>query len=148
MKEQEQNHRMLSPPAFHECGEERTVMVTEHMVSVPLYHNIPRSPRIDICFSIVERATATDRDWFQHQLTSSMSPKERAKQYLQRTGLRNADDMMIYLQGGPGFESPTPVVSLGFSEGSSWAAAALDKFSRIVFMDQRGTGRYVDENTP
>ena len=145
MKEQEQNHRMISPPAFHSCGEGRAIMVTEHMVSVPIYRNRLRSPRMDVCFSIVERVPSSGNNngkaWYQQ--LKHMPPKDQAKEYVQQSGLKNADDMMIYLQGGPGFGSPTPMVSLGLTEGSSWAAAALDKYSKIVLLDQRGTGRYV-----
>ena len=39
---------------------------------------------------------------------------------------------------GPGFGSPTPVTGLSFSQGSSWGAKALDKYKRVVLMDQRG----------
>ena len=72
---------------------------------------------------------------------ASLTPQQRAKEYIRDAALNDADGMMVYLQGGPGFGSPTPMVSLGFSEGSSWAAAALEHYPRIVLMDQRGTGR-------
>lgn len=139
MKEQQQNHRMVSPPSFHACGEGRCLVVTEHMFSVPLNYDIPRSPRIDVFFSVVEKASDENRMWFQE--LAALSPKQRALQYVQRIGLQNGEELMLYLQGGPGYGSPTPVVSLGFSAGSSWAAAALDHYSRVVLMDQRGTGR-------
>jgi hypothetical protein len=61
-----------------------------------------------------------------------------------RASLQNADDMVLYLQGGPGFGAPTPIVGLGISKGSgSWADAALYDigYRRIVLMDQRGTGK-------
>ena len=73
--------------------------------------------------------------------TVSNEEGQRAKEYIQRSGLANAGDMALYLQGGPGFGSPTPMVSLGFSSGSSWAASALDHYGHVVLMDQRGTGR-------
>lgn len=140
MKERDQNHRMIGPPTFHACGEGRRVVVTEHLLSVPLYRDIPRSPRIDVFFSIVERATGENTAWLQELV--SQSPNQRAKTYIQRSGLTSADDMVLYLQGGPGFGCPTPVVSIGLSSGSSWAASALDRYDRVVLMDQRGTGRY------
>ena len=140
MKERDQNHRMIAPPTFHACGEGRRFVVTEHLLSVPLYRDVPRSPRIDLFFSIVERATDENTAWLQELV--SQSPNQRAKAYIKRSGLTSADDMVLYLQGGPGFGSPTPVVSLGLSSGSSWAASALDHYDRVVLMDQRGTGRY------
>lgn len=151
MQEQQQNHRMLSPPSFHACGEGRSLVITEHMLSVPLDRSIPtssRPPQIDLYFSIVERVTDENRAWLlelgsssSSSLSSSPQQQQRAKDYIQRSGLVNADDMALYLQGGPGFGSPTPMVSLGFSSGSSWAASALDHYGRVVLMDQRGTGR-------
>lgn len=98
MKDQERNHRMIFPPAFHACGAGRTVMVTEHLMSVPLYRNIPRSPRIDICFTVIEEL----EDKSAYQDLVSLKPTERAKEYVQRAQLSNADDMILYLQGGPG----------------------------------------------
>ena len=115
------------------------MVVTEHLIALPLYRDIPKSPRIDVFFSIVERATAENTIWLQD--LASLTANQRAKTYVQRSGLTNADDMILYLQGGPGFGSPTPMVSLGFSPESSWAASALDQYNRVVLMDQRGTGR-------
>ena len=49
---------------------------------------------------------------------------------------RHADTTLpylLYLQGGPGFESPRPV------DCSGWLKSATNYF-RVVFMDQRGTG--------
>jgi len=142
MKEQEQNHRMVSPPAFHACGENRCLVVTEHLLSVPLDRKIPRSTRMDLFFTIVEKVTNDNEAWLKG--LASMNPNQRAKEYIQRSGFLDADKMILYLQGGPGFGSPTPVASLGFSPGSSWAASALDNYNRVVLMDQRGTGRYVE----
>lgn len=81
--------------------------------------------------------------WFLslQQQSSSMTPQQRATQYVTKAALENADGMMVYLQGGPGFASPTPVVGLGFSQDASWAAKALGDYQRIVLMDQRGTGK-------
>ncbi|KAJ9681397.1 hypothetical protein PVL29_020330 [Vitis rotundifolia] len=40
---------------------------------------------------------------------------------------------LLYLQGGPGFESPRP------TEGSGWISKACEEY-RVVLLDQRGTG--------
>ncbi|KAI4372332.1 hypothetical protein MLD38_010575 [Melastoma candidum] len=40
---------------------------------------------------------------------------------------------LLYLQGGPGFESPRP------TESSGWINKACEEF-RVILMDQRGTG--------
>ncbi|GKV50910.1 hypothetical protein SLEP1_g57589 [Rubroshorea leprosula] len=40
---------------------------------------------------------------------------------------------LLFLQGGPGFESPRP------TEGSGWILKACEEF-RVILMDQRGTG--------
>lgn len=47
---------------------------------------------------------------------------------------RRQQPYLLYLQGGPGFESPRP------TEASGWLKCALGSF-RVVLMDQRGTGR-------
>ena len=43
----------------------------------------------------------------------------------------------MYLQGGPGFESPRPT---GNPRGPAWLDRALEDF-RVLLLDQRGTGR-------
>ena len=140
MLQQEQNHRILSPPSFHACGGGRQIVVTEHRLSVPLLAPDCKTPRLDLAFTIVEevRDEATLK-WFES--LDKLTPQKRAQAYIEKAALANADDMMIYLQGGPGFGSPVPVVGLGFSGESSWGAKALTKFKRIVLMDQRGTGK-------
>ncbi|XP_010261388.1 PREDICTED: uncharacterized protein LOC104600232 isoform X2 [Nelumbo nucifera] len=40
---------------------------------------------------------------------------------------------LLYLQGGPGFESPRP------TEGSGWIRKACEEY-RVILLDQRGTG--------
>jgi len=143
MKEQQFNHRMITPPAVHACGENRCLAVTEHMISVPLDREKPRSARIDLYFTVVEKVTNDNDVWLQElQSNNNLTPSQRAKDYIAKSGFTSADKMALYLQGGPGFGSPTPMVSLGFSKGASWAASAMDAgYSHIVLMDQRGTGR-------
>ena len=50
---------------------------------------------------------------------------------------RERDDLpwLVYLQGGPGMESPRPL-----SRGGSWLDRALKDW-RVLLLDQRGTGR-------
>ncbi len=140
MLQQERNHRIVSPPAFHACGGGRQIVVTEHRLSVPLLPSETKSPRIDLAFTIVEEvADDTAFKWFQS--LNGMTPQKRSQAYIEKAALANADEMLIYLQGGPGFGSPTPVVGLSFAGESSWGAKALTKFKRIVLMDQRGTGK-------
>lgn len=141
---QQQNHRIVAPPAFHACGNKQ-IVVTEHRVSVPINRQDPKtSPRMDLAFSIAEEVKDEAMyKWFLslQQQSSGMTPQQRATQYVSKSALKNADGMMVYLQGGPGFASPTPVVGLGFSQDASWAAKALGDYQRIVLMDQRGTGK-------
>jgi len=155
--QQERNHRILAPPTFHACGEDLVVAVTEHLISVPVVY--PRhssdsttttsttATRIDVYFSIVEKVDSdATRLFLQNELGSSslLTPRQRADRYLEFASLDNADDMVLYLQGGPGFGAPTPAVGLALGKGSgSWAEAALfgGSYQRIVLMDQRGTGK-------
>ena len=148
MKQQEQNHRIIEPPTFHACGNDRQIVVTEHRLSVPIYRNGKPSnqqqlkSRMDVAFSIVEEISDDDHEsykWFQSLQT--LSPSQRAQAYVQHAALTSADDMLIYLQGGPGFGSPTPVAGFSLSKDGSWGGRALSKYNRIVLMDQRGTGK-------
>jgi pimeloyl-ACP methyl ester carboxylesterase len=43
---------------------------------------------------------------------------------------------LVYLQGGPGHESPRPLLRVA----KTWLERALEEF-RVLFLDQRGTGR-------
>jgi pimeloyl-ACP methyl ester carboxylesterase len=61
--------------------------------------------------------------------------------YVRDAAMKTANDMILYLQGGPGFGAPTPVVGLGMTNEGSWAGKALSQYKRVVLMDQRGTGR-------
>jgi hypothetical protein len=142
MKKQERNHRMVAPPVFHTGADNRVLVVTEHKVSVPIYReDETRKERVDLFFTIVETLKDDDRMWWK-SVQSMEDTMQRATAYVEKAGLTNADEMMIYLQGGPGFGAPTPIVGLGLSsEGSSWASKALTMYSRILLMDQRGTGR-------
>jgi pimeloyl-ACP methyl ester carboxylesterase len=46
-----------------------------------------------------------------------------------------ADKVLVYLQGGPGFQGPPPSSASG-----GWIKAALDKKYTVLLLDQRGTG--------
>lgn len=158
MIEQKVNHRMIAPPVFHPVSEGRRVAVTEHKISVPLdRYNPPKDPKdkepmVDVYFSIVELISNPEEEQFflklqattpgltGHQKKREMM--ERAKQYKSFANLQDANECMLYLQGGPGFGAPVPYNGIGLSENSSWVGAALSKgFKRIILMDQRGTGR-------
>lgn len=143
-RQQERNHRMISPPAFHAGGGDTVVAVTEHMLSVPLRYGTNDRSMIDVYYSIVEPIRDDKHRVFLESLTDR-SPRQRAEAYVQTYHqAKDLDDTVLYLQGGPGFGAPTPVTGLGVAKGSgSWADAALYQcnYRRIVLMDQRGTGR-------
>lgn len=133
------NHRIVAPPSFHACGDGRQVAVTEHFLSLPVYRARPDSPRLDVYFSIVECVRDDDQKWWQSLV--SKTPQERAEMYVEHARMKTAEDMILYLQGGPGFGAPTPMVGLGVTKEGSWAGKALSEYKRVVLMDQRGTGR-------
>lgn len=137
MKQQERNHRIVSAPTFHACGEGLAIVTTDHRIALPV-SRFSKQPRTDVAFTIVERV-GDNRQFFAD--LAAMKPVERAKAYVQKAALTSADGLFLYLQGGPGFGAPTPVVGLSLGKDASWASAALDKYERIVLMDQRGTGR-------
>lgn len=157
------NHRIISAPTFHPCGEGRRAVVTEHKISVPLdRYNPPEDelddePMIDVFFRIAELVnTPEDESFFnalqQHITYQSTTPLSKAKLRIEQqklgtaykafAALKNADECILYLQGGPGFGAPSPICDIGLGDKSSWVGAALGKgFKRVVLMDQRGTGR-------
>jgi len=151
------NHRIISPPTFYPSGEEnRSIMITEHKISVPLVRDqrVPKTTTgtendlsttamIDIFFTVTEMAMEGDEEFFRNKLgTDSMIPQERATEYVKHAKLQNMDKGIIYLQGGPGFGAPAPISGISFASKSSWAGAAFSNgFRRIILMDPRGTGR-------
>ncbi len=156
------NHRIVSPPTFHACEEGRRAVITEHFISVPLrYYNedgvkIDDSETIDVYFSIIDLITSTDDEKFflglqktdsgrsssQSKLTRVNEQQNRASAYKKFINMKNADQCILYLQGGPGFGAPQPINGIGLGSKSSWVGAALGKgYKRVVLMDQRGTGR-------
>lgn len=76
-----------------------------HTIQVPLDYSGKRKGHIDVFFRIVREP-----------------------------GMSKNQPFLIYLQGGPGFESPRPLTPFG------WLKAAL-KHYQVVLLDQRGTGR-------
>jgi len=135
----ELNHRIVSPPAFHACGDGRQVVVTEHYISLPVFRAEEESPRLDVFFSITECVNKDNAQFWQSLTT--LSPQDRAEAYVQQAAMTTADDMILYLQGGPGFGCASPMVGLSMTKSGSWAGTALGHYKRIVLMDQRGTGR-------
>ena len=144
MLQKERNHRIVTAPTFHAAGDETVVAVTQHKLSVPLVHGgttASSSPRLDVFFTVCEKIQSpAHRTWLES--LCDQTPSTRAQTYVHRANLTTADDLLLYLQGGPGFGAPTPIVSLALEKSSSsWAGAALSQYDRIVLMDQRGTGR-------
>lgn len=79
--------------------------ITERVHSVPLTHAVPDGPQIEVFSREVADPDGADRP------------------------------LLLFLQGGPGFEAPRP------SRGSpEFLERALADF-RVLFLDQRGTGR-------
>lgn len=158
MMDQKMNHRIVSPPTFHPVAEGRRAVITEHKIALPLdRYNPPADekaaePMVDVYFSIVELVSTPEQESFFQSLQATelgstkarkqREQKKRASDYKAFAKLENADDCILYLQGGPGFGAPSPVNGIGLSDSSSWVGAALSKgFKRVVLMDQRGTGR-------
>jgi pimeloyl-ACP methyl ester carboxylesterase len=83
------------------------LVLTEHEFDVPLDHARPDGDRI----TVFAREVA--------------DPDGRERPFL------------VYLQGGPGFESPRPARNPGTP---AWLERALTEF-RVLMLDQRGTGR-------
>ena len=145
--QQQRNHRIVAPPTFHPCGNDCVVVSTEHYISVPIFRgDEQKMEQMDVYFCIVETIPSeTARQFFRTDLANmAWTPNQRATKYVEYSDMQNADDMILYLQGGPGFGAPTPSVGLGLGKGcGSWADAALHDigYRRIVLMDQRGTGK-------
>jgi pimeloyl-ACP methyl ester carboxylesterase len=139
MKQQRRQHQIVQPPTFHATNDAKVVMMTEHVLRVPLvYDNNSQKDLIHVAFTIVE--TIVDAQDYQLLLEES-NPNKRADWYVRKAAMKDADSMLLYLQGGPGFGAPIPAVSLSLSSTGSWLGAALSKYNRIVLMDQRGTGK-------
>ncbi len=83
------------------------LVVTEREHSVPLDHADPSGPRITV---------------FSRELADP-GGRERP--------------LLVYFEGGPGFEAPRPVRT---AESPPWLERALADF-RVLMLDQRGTGR-------
>ena len=98
---------MASAAATHRTGATyrvRGLKLTEHFFDVPLDHTGVTPGRITVFAREVAGATAAaDQPW------------------------------LVFLQGGPGFESPR------VSETGGWVKTACEKF-RVLLLDQRGPG--------
>ena len=93
---------------------------------------------------MVERVETKQHEAWLRRVSALVSPTQRAQAYVQESNLATADDLCLYLQGGPGFGAPAPVAQLGLETArSSWAAHALhtNLYAKIVLLDQRGTGK-------
>ena len=162
MIRKQRNHRIISPPTFYPSGEEgRVIVITEHVLSVPLSRSkqqcegkdedmtkllikLESEPTIDVFFTVIETIdNEADEQFFRKILgKKQVTGQDRAAAYVRHANLINMEKGILYLQGGPGFGAPTPISGIGFASKSSWAGAALSNgFKRVVLMDQRGTGR-------
>ncbi|MDA0180013.1 alpha/beta hydrolase [Solirubrobacter phytolaccae] len=83
------------------------LFVAEHEVEVPLDHADPTGEQITVFAREIADPDGRERPW------------------------------LVYLQGGPGHESPRPT---GNPRGPAWLSRALEDF-RVLLLDQRGTGR-------
>jgi pimeloyl-ACP methyl ester carboxylesterase len=83
------------------------LVLTEHEIAVPLDHARPDGERITVFAREVAEPDGLDRP------------------------------LLLYLQGGPGFEAPRPT---GTPRDPGWLERALAEF-RVLLLDQRGTGR-------
>ncbi|KAL3517218.1 hypothetical protein ACH5RR_024120 [Cinchona calisaya] len=95
-------------PADHVVGNWYSVpelRLRDHRFSVPLDHSRQLSSKISV---------------FAREVVA-VGKEDQALPYL------------LYLQGGPGFESPRP------TEASGWISKACEEY-RVILLDQRGTG--------
>jgi pimeloyl-ACP methyl ester carboxylesterase len=83
------------------------LIVTEREHSLPLDHGDPSGPRITVFSRELADPGGRDRP------------------------------LLVYFEGGPGFEAPRPVRT---SDSPPWLGRALADF-RVLLLDQRGTGR-------
>ena len=142
------SHRIKVPAYAQKLGDGLRSVVTSHSFDVPLsYYNQgggdPAS-RIEVHATVVDvlpsSATASECLAFlnAHDLGS-----ELAEAYCKLFKPEKSKSV-AFLQGGPGFPSPRPNLSLSFSAGgsSSWASAAMASgYNKFILMDQRGTGQ-------
>lgn len=104
---------MSSSPACapHQAGPWYAVpdlSLRDHRFAVPLDHSSPASPSAPHITVFVREVVAAGKE-------------EAPLPYL------------VYLQGGPGYESPRP------TEASGWVKKACEEY-RVLLLDQRGTG--------
>jgi pimeloyl-ACP methyl ester carboxylesterase len=84
------------------------LVLTEHTLTVPLDHDHPEDGRtIEVFARLVAEPEGTDKP------------------------------LLVFLQGGPGFEAPRPTAG---AKSPGWLERALKDF-RVLMLDQRGTGR-------
>jgi pimeloyl-ACP methyl ester carboxylesterase len=87
------------------------LVLTEHTLTVPLDHDNPGDVRtIEVFGRMVADPEGADKP------------------------------VLVFLQGGPGFEAPRPAGGVGRVGSPNWLDRALKDF-RVLMLDQRGTGR-------
>jgi hypothetical protein len=139
------SHEISCLPYIQQLPDMKRSLVTSHTFTTPLDHD---SLGDELCETITVHATVVDV--LPSHVSSSevlaflsvhVPGKELAEAYSQMFHDPEKAKSIVYLQGGPGFPSPRPNLSLSFS-GSSWATSAMKKgYTKFILMDQRGTGQ-------
>ena len=155
-------HGVHSAAVVHKAGDQN-ILVTEHIITVPLKSAAAAaaaaasgaasgadgttspsdSDTIDVSATVLDCLSpgASSDQILAFLNAPSQTPASRASSYTSLLS-QKASKSLLFLQGGPGFPSPRP--NVGLSLENSWASAALEdsnKFTRLVLLDQRGTGR-------
>mmetsp|Transcript_14947 Transcript_14947/g.30749 ORF Transcript_14947/g.30749 Transcript_14947/m.30749 type:complete len:559 (+) Transcript_14947:59-1735(+) len=146
-------HEIPVLPYIQKLPDLQRSLVTSHTFTCPLDHEAAVSGGDDAadnddCETVTVHATVVDilPDHVSSPqvidfLNSHAPGTELAEAYKQMFHDPSKVKSILYLQGGPGFPSPRPNLSLSFTS-SSWATSAMKKgFNKFVLMDQRGTGQ-------
>lgn len=96
------------------------IKVSTLSFNIPLDHKLPSLEYIPVVAKVVNKYKPT-----------------LGKQFnLKSDVLENSDNLLLFLQGGPGFQTPTP----SNTSDPAFLCPLLDRNYTVVFLDQRGTG--------
>lgn len=104
-------------PRIIDTYKTKDIFVWTYQFKVPLFYETPLKGQINVVAKII-------------QLYSKTSPISR----LNGPVFEDADKVVTFLQGGPGFPAESPISKSGF------LSVLLDKGYTVVNYDQRGTG--------